>query len=126
MHLSSRNNAKSPSAFIPFCDFGGKTSAVGVIMDEFSVPVCNCFEATILNDQLCYEVDLNRFSNKDNIGSELKLGFNFLMDYNEDRQVTFNRNINTSIKVDQKKEIPLYESENNDHAHIYLNTLGRF
>ena len=101
-------------------------TAVGVMIDQFDIPVCNCFQARILNDQLCYEVDLNRFSNKDNIGSELKLGFNFLMDYNEDRQVTFNRNINTSIKVDQKKEIPLYESENNDHAHIYLNTLGRF
>ena len=123
--MTTKNNAKSPSALIPFCDFGGRTSAVGVMMDEFSVPVCNSFEATILNDQLCYEVDLNRFSNKDNIDRELKLGFNFIMDYNEDRQVTFNKYMTINKEVDQQQEIPLFEeSENTDHASIYLNTIG--
>ena len=95
-------------------------------MEEFSVPVCNSFEATILNDQLCYEVDLNRFSNKDNIDRELELGFNFIMDYNEDRQVTFNKYMTTNKEVDQKQDIPLFEeSENTDHASIYLNTIGQ-
>ena len=36
-------------------------SAMGVIIDQFNVPVCNKFKATILNDQLCYEVDPNDF-----------------------------------------------------------------
>ena len=125
VHIITKDYQLSPSAFIPFCDFGGKTSAVGVMMEEFSVPVCNSFEATILNDQLCYEVDLNRFSNKDNIDRELELGFNFIMDYNEDRQVTFNKYMTTNKEVDQKQDIPLFEeSENTDHASIYLNTIG--
>ena len=69
-------------------------SIVGVKIDQFDVPVCNSFQAKILNDQLCYEVDLNKFSIKDNIDNELKLGFAFLMDYNEDRQVTlFNEDV---------------------------------
>ena len=42
-------------------------------------------------DQLCYEVDLNKYKNYDNIEQQLKLGFVFFMDYNEDRQVTFNQ-----------------------------------
>ena len=67
---------------------------VGIKIDQFDVPVCNSFQAKILNDQLCYEVDLNKFSIKDNIDNELKLGFAFLMDYNEDRQVTlFNEDV---------------------------------
>ena len=51
------------------------------------VPTCNSFQAIVRNDQLCFEVDLNRFSNKENIEKELSTGFFFIMDYNEDRQV---------------------------------------
>ena len=94
-------------------------SAMGVKIDQFNVPVCNSFQAKVLNDQLCYEVDLNTFS--DNIGNELKLGFNFLMDYNEDRQVILDKNI-------KKKELGLAnnlaESDKNQHAVVYLNTIG--
>ena len=49
-------------------------SAMGVEIDQFVVPVCNSFQAKIMNDQLCYEVDLNKFSDKNNIRNELKLG----------------------------------------------------
>ena len=35
---------------------------MGVKIDQFDVPVCNSFEATVLNDQLCYEVDPNKGS----------------------------------------------------------------
>ena len=83
----------SPSAFIPFCDFGGNLSAMGVKIENFDFPVCNSFEAKMLNDQLCYEADLNRFSNKINLHNELKLGLYIIMDYNEDRQVTYEEEI---------------------------------
>merc|ERR1711952_137109 len=113
----------SPSAFIPFCDFGGNMSSMGVKIDQFDVPVCNSFQARILNDQLCYEVDLNKFSNKSNIDNELKVGFSFIMDYNEDRQITFNEisqengfNLGTFVsKVDHDQQ--------ND-AFMYLETIG--
>ena len=64
-------------------------SAMGIKIEKFDVPVCNSFQAKILNDQLCYEVDLNRFADKNNIDKQIDLGFNFIMDYNEDRQLTF-------------------------------------
>ena len=96
-------------------------SAMGVKIDQFNVPVCNSFQAKIMNDQLCYEVDLNRFSLKSNTKNELKLGFNFLLDYNEDRQVTFDDNIS-------KKELGLAKSvaasNENKHAFVYLDTIG--
>ena len=57
------------------------------------MPVCNSFQAKIFNDQLCYELDLNNFTNKHNVQEELKSGFNFIMDYNEDRQVLIDRKL---------------------------------
>ena len=63
-------------------------SAVGIKLDQFDDPVCNSFQATLINDQLCYEIDLNRVSNESNIDKELELGFYIFMDYNEDRQLT--------------------------------------
>ena len=75
-----------------------------------------------MNDQLCYEVDLNKFSDKNNIRNELKLGLNFLIDYNEDKQVTFEQNIS-------RKELGLANnlvaSDQDQHASVYLDSIGR-
>ena len=95
---------------------------LGAKIYQFEVPVCRGFKSTILNDQLCYEVDLNSFSNKSNIQKELKLGFNFLMDYNEDRQVLFD-------KSTSKKKLWLarsvVESDESQEAFVYLDTIGK-
>ena len=98
-------------------------SVVGVNLDQFDDPVCNSFKAKINNDQLCYEVDLNRFSNKSNIAEELELGFNFFMDYNEDRQVIRQ----STVGKEEKSGISanLLESDKNQHAFIYLDTIGK-
>ena len=96
-------------------------SAMGVKIDQFHVPVCNSFQTKIMNDHLCYEVDLNDFSQKSDNKNELKHGFSFLLDYNEDRQVTFNHNIS-------KKELGLVNvasSDDDQHAFVYLDTIGR-
>ena len=97
-------------------------SSMGIKIASFDLPVCNSFQAKILNDQLCYEVDLNKYSNKDNIEGELKSGFNFLMDYNEDRQVTFDKDVST-VKEDSLVS-SLVESHEEHNAFIYLNTIG--
>ena len=123
VHIITQDKQMSPSAFIPFCEFGGNMSAVGAHIDQFNVPVCTSFEAKILNDQLCYEVDLNRFASKANVHNELELGFNFIMDYNEDRQITNNENV-----IEEKNAglaSNFIESDKKNHAFIYLNTIGK-
>ena len=132
VHVISSDNQLSPSAFIPFCDFGGNMSAMGVDINEFDVPVCNSFEEKILNDQLCYEVDLKKFSNPDNIENELKVGFYFLMDYNEDRQVTFNQEPKNLIFQAFAKKVKsmnlatsIAQSNLEKKAVIYLDTVGK-
>ena len=57
---------------------------MGVRIDQFDGPVCNSFQAKIQNDQLCYEVDLNKYKNNMNMKKALKSGFRFILDYNED------------------------------------------
>ena len=47
---------------------------MGIMIEQFEVSICNSFKAKVLNDQLCYEVDLNFHSDKNNIENELKLG----------------------------------------------------
>ena len=124
VHIVTKDNTVSPSAFIPFCDFGGNMSAMGVQTDIFSDPVCNSFQAKILNNQLCYEVDLNMFVEKDDIHRYLKVGFNFLMDYNEDRQVTFNKDRFEASRKGLANR--MVDSNDDQHAHIYINAIGKY
>ena len=98
-------------------------SAMGITIPQFNVPVCNSFQAKILDDQLCYEVDLNRFSNRSNIEKELKIGFSLLLDYNEDKQITFYQsNFSSSNKFSLGKSV--LQSDEIPHAFIYLDTVG--
>ena len=101
-------------------------SAMGVKIDKFDVPVCNAFEAKIMKDQLCYEVDLNRFSDSNNIEKELDIGFSFLLDYNEDRQVTFDQDYKEESELELSLGNSVVASDQSKHAFIYLDTIGNF
>ena len=99
-------------------------SAMGVHIKDSLLPICNRFTAEILNDQLCYTVDLNKYKVEEDFQEQLKLGLVFLMDYNEDRQVTLNEsqdNINIANLVNN-----IDESNDDKNALIYLNTIGQF
>ena len=89
MHIMDHNGNISPSAFIPFCMFGGNASAMGVKIGQFKSPVCNSFRPKIFNDQLCYEVDVTRFTGKTDFERKRQLaeGLIMILDNNEDLQV---------------------------------------
>ena len=96
-------------------------SAMGVRIDQFNVPVCNSFQAKMLKDQICYEVDPNQFKTH-SIENDLELGLAFFMDYNEDRQVSF---YESSIVVNCGSLGSKLDGFNDDeNAFIYLNTIG--
>ena len=121
VHFYDEEKKLSPSTFIPFCAFGRNMSSMGHIMKPFELPVCQSFRETILNDQLCYEVDLEKYKNVETIEKDLISGLVFIMDYNEDRHVTQNEN-----KIEnQGKHFDKYDGSNDDEkALIYLNTIG--
>ena len=83
IHITDENGNLSQSAFIPFCGFGGDFTIMGDKIDQFDIPVCNSFRSKILQNQLCYEVDLNKY--KKDLNLKGGLSFTLFIDYNEDR-----------------------------------------
>ena len=122
VHMISKGGKISPSAFIPFCEFGGNVSTMELMSDQFDVPICNSFEPKILNDELCYEIDVNKYTSKDNTEKELKSGLIFIMDYNEDRQITLDQGDKKG--VDKSLHGRIQKSEDTHNAIIYLETIG--
>ena len=59
---------------------------MGKKINGFDDPVCDSFEAKIRNDQLCYEVDLEKLKDKKRIKEQLKSGLVLILDYNLERQ----------------------------------------
>ena len=113
----------SPSAFIPFCEFGGDMSAMGVKIDAFDNPVCSSFKAKIMNNALCYEVDLENYKIPDKLEKQLKLGLVFFMDYNEDKQLIMDESLESDEGDVSRGEI-IDGSNEDENAFIYLNTIG--
>ena len=75
---------------------------IEVNLNDSVLPICSSFKAKVLNDQLCYEVDPNKYKMNLN-ANELRQGLKLYIDTNNDRQTT---------------------SEDSDFM-IYLDTLGK-
>ena len=110
VHILDREGNIAPSSFIPFCSFGNDMKNMGRQMIGFNNPVCNSFEARIRNDQLCYEVNLEKYKDKNNIQEQLESGLVLLLDYNLERQ--------------SEMYNPENDEDEND-VHIYLNTISK-
>ena len=80
----------------------------------FNDPVCDSFEAKIRNDQLCYEVDLDKYKDDNKIKEQLKSGLVLLLDYNLERQ----------SEMYNPKKLNKVGSDEND-VHIHLDTISK-
>ena len=85
VHIVDEDKVFSPSSFIPFCEFGGNMSMMGMKINNFDFPICNSFRPTILENRLCYKVDVSEIVPKPSL-QELFEGLILVLDYNEDRQ----------------------------------------
>ena len=120
VHIVTNRGRMSPSAFIPFCELGGNMSLMGIKIDQFDVPVCNSFKARILNDQLCYELDVNKFIDKADMEGVNRIGLTMILDYNEERQISTS-NIKSEEKiVSSLTKMPSYKQL----ATIHIDTTG--
>ena len=93
VHIIDDKGALSPSSFIPFCSFGDDMESLGTRIKGFDIPVCSSFQAKIKDDQLCYELDLQKLKNITNIEYQLQSGLFLALDYNEDRQLILKNQI---------------------------------
>ena len=61
VHIQEEDGQLSPTALLPFCEFGGNMSVMGVKIDQFDVPVCNSFRDT--TRWSCFRVKLQQREN---------------------------------------------------------------
>ena len=87
VHVQDEDGNLSPTALIPFCEFGGNFSVVGVKIKDFDIPFCNGFREKIIDGQLCYTIDLNDRRLKEQFDEKDDLSFKLFISYNEDRQM---------------------------------------
>ena len=59
VHLKTKLGALVPSAFIPFCAYKTDLLLLGEHIKGLKFPVCNKFTPTVLDGQLCYNLDIN-------------------------------------------------------------------
>ena len=91
---------------------------IGEKIDYFEVPVCNVFSAKNWNDQICFELDLNKLKVEDDI-YQLKDGILLILDFNEERQFTKDRN---SEKVEKVRNY-IYVDEDTS-VQVHLDSIG--
>ena len=124
VHILDLNANLNPSAFIPFCGIGFNMSSMGLLINQFSFPICRSFRAKVFGDQLCYELNPNEFISQDNLQESLRVGLTLVIDNNEDREVTevFDENIK---KVFDKSILDvLFENKDSRTSSIHLLTIG--
>ena len=118
VHIFKRDGNLSQSAFIPFCSFGEDMTVMGVRHKLFHSPVCNSFEAVIHQDQLCYQVDLEKYKDEKRIKRQLQHGLVLLLDYNEERDKS--RNF-----TKKPKEHNIFSPDTDIGSQIYLDTISK-
>ena len=131
VHIIREDGSLSPSALIPFCDFGSNMSAVGVKIDQFSVPVCQSFKPKIIYDQLCYEMDPNKFIDHGKTESErmysTQTGITLIISSNKDRQLDMMLDGGQEYKNINNTQYSLsWEKKNSaKDVKVFLGTKGR-
>ena len=125
VHIQDEDGDLSPTALIPFCEFGGNMSVVGVKIDQFDSPVCDSFRVKTLNDQLCYEVDLNLYEDQVDKTEALKYGLVMLIDNNEDRRGNLEIVKDNFLQEESHLIQHFRKSDILEKFTIHINTLGR-
>ena len=100
-------------------------SLLGRKVEGFQDPVCSAFTGKIVNNQLCYEVDLNRFRDQVDWEEALQTGLSLVVDTNDEYDVkkllTEDGNINT-----QEDKLDSYDNRQLEGKFsIYLKTISK-
>ena len=125
-HILTGAGQFSLSSFIPFCQFGEDLAVLGRAAPQFRQPVCSAFQERVLEGQVCYQLDVNRYRARLDWRASMQFGLGLLVDTNQEldsRGIYFrNNNINTDGQVSLRS---LVSFEDSSKVKIHLHTLGR-
>ena len=99
-------------------------SLLGVSNGNFTFPVCSAFRKRIVQGALCYQVNINNFK-KSFTERELRRGLTFLLDYNEDRQLSENVEENVEENAQHNNMVDKFlDFVEDDKAMIHIDTIS--
>ena len=127
-HILSAAGEMSPSSLIPFCQLGDDMTAMGRKVPHFTRAVCSAFRETVLEGQVCYEVDVNKFRESEDwkTGESMEFGVGILVDTNEeyDTKRFYPSNLETNRSNAESSLRSYVKFEDSSKVKIYLHTLG--
>ena len=99
-------------------------SLLGVRNTNFTFPVCSAFKKRIVQGALCYQVNINNFK-KSFTERELRRGLTFLLDYNEDRQLSENLEEDVEESAQHNNMVDKFlDFVEEDKAMIHIDTIS--
>ena len=120
-HLLDSSGSLTPAALIPFCAYQTNMTLLGQKIEETNFISCSLFKPTVLEGQLCYELNLSSLEIED-AGAGKRAGLMIVLDSGE-----------LSDDETQKEETAFENTLNLEpsgedvgSARIYLNTLSSF
>ena len=99
-------------------------SLLGRKAKGFQDPVCSAFTRKIVNKQLCYEVDLNRFRDQVDWKESLQSGLFLVIDTNDEYDVRKLLTEDENIKTVKNKLDPYQNRQLQGKFSIFLNTIS--
>ena len=100
-------------------------SLLGRKVNGFQDPVCSAFTRKIVNNQLCYEVDLNRFRDQVDWQESLQSGLSLVIDTNDEYDVRKLLTENGNIKTEENKLDPYQNKQLQEKFSIFLKTISK-
>ena len=102
-------------------------SLLGRKAEGFHAPVCSAFTRKMVNNQLCYEVDLNRFRDQVDWKESLKSGLSLVIDTNDEYDVRKLMTEDGNIKTTEEDMLDSYFNKNlQEKFSILLKTISKF
>ena len=118
----------SLSSFIPFCQLGEDMAVMGRKVPQFSKAVCSEFVETVLEGQVCYQVDVNKYRDSIDWRGSMEFGLGFLIDTNDEldsKQFYPNKiRAKDSANGSESNLRSYVKLEDSSKVKIYLHTVG--
>ena len=101
-------------------------SLLGRKAEGFHAPVCSAFTRKIVNNQLCYEVDLNRFRDQVDWKESLQSGLSLVIDTNDEYDVKKLLTEDGNIKTVKDKLDTYQDRQLQGKFSIFLKTISKY
>ena len=101
-------------------------SLLGRKVNGFQDPVCSAFTRKIVNNQLCYEIDLNRFRDQVDWKESLQSGLSLVIDTNDEYDVRKLMTENRNIKTEEDVLDSYFKNNWQEKFSIILKTISKY